>query len=103
MSYGTAPFGLCFSVAKANFALGSINFRMNQALITRSIPGRGRVTQVLFRYEERDTVWNSEDRNARVGCSSAAKLFSTCSRRGLPKKSIEAISWKRRRSLVGSG
>src|SRR6266852_5928514 len=100
MSKGTALAGFLSSGAKANLAFGSINLRINHAEVTRSTPGRGRVTHTRFRYSAGVIL-----RVSGVGdlVSEVCMVFnacSTCSRRGLPKKSMETTSWKRCRRRV---
>src|SRR6266496_639829 len=95
MSNGTASGNAPGAEAKANDADGSMNFVINQAEDTRSIPGRGRVIQVRF--------WNLFFRpegpagKAPPDSVSRANKLSARLRSGLSKKSIATISWKRRR------
>src|SRR6266702_7997358 len=101
MSNGTALAGFLSSGAKANLALGSINLRINHAEVTRSTPGRGRVTHTRFRYSPGETLPISGATDFVLGVCMAFNACSTCSRSGLPKKTIETMSWKRcRRRLI---
>src|ERR1700693_3557096 len=56
MSNGTAFGGFLSSAEKANLAFGSINLRISHAEVTRSTPGRGRVTHTRFRYSAGETL-----------------------------------------------
>jgi hypothetical protein len=49
--------------------------------MTRSTPGRGRVTQTLLRYVDRDTGAISEDRVGAFGSCNAARFLSTFAQR----------------------
>src|SRR4029077_12591870 len=100
MSNGTALGGFLSSGAKANLALGSINLRINQAEVTRSTPGRGRVTQTRFRYSAGETLLISGATDFVLDVCMAFKACSAFSRSGLPKKSMETMSWKRCRRRV---
>src|SRR6476660_7182630 len=100
MSNGTALAGFLSSGAKANLALGSMNLRISHAEVTRSMPGRGRVTHTRFRYSAGETLAIS---GATDFVSDALREFnacSTCLRRELPKKSMETIFWNRCRRRV---
>src|SRR5258705_6932817 len=103
MSNGTAFGGFLSSGAKANLAFGSINLRINHAEVTRSTPGRGRVTHTRFRYSAGETLPISGPADVVLDVCRAFKARSTCSRIGLPKKSMETMSWKRRRRRVIRG
>src|SRR6266436_8237792 len=95
MSNGTAFGGFLSSGAKANLAFGSINLRINHAEVTRSTPGRGRVTHTRFRYSAGVTLPISGVSDFVFEVCMAFKARSTCSRSGLPKKSMDTMSWKR--------
>src|SRR3984893_18388269 len=100
MSKGNAFVGFLSSEAKANLAFGSINLRTNQAEVTRSTPGRGRVTHTRFRYSAGLILPISGVSGFVFETCIALNACSTCSRRGLPKKSMETMSWKRCRRRV---
>src|SRR3954464_7768487 len=100
MSKETALGGFLSSGAKANFAFGSMNVRINHAEVTRSTPGRGRVTHTRFRYSAGETLPISGTADFVLDVCTAFNARSTCSRSGLPKKSMETMSWKRCRRRV---
>ncbi len=95
---------LVFGGENANLALGSINLRINHAEVTRSTPGRGRVTHTRFRYSVGETLPISGAADFVLDVCMAFNACSTCSRSGLPKKSMETMSWKRcRRRVIRAG
>src|SRR5882762_5331838 len=95
MSNGMALAGFLASGAKANLAFGSINLRINHAEVTRSTPGRERVTHTRFRYSAGVILPVSGVSDFAFEVCMAFNACSTCSRSGVPKKSMETISWKR--------
>src|SRR5258708_36001536 len=103
MSNGTALAGFLSSGAKANFAFWSINLRISHAEVTRSTPGRGRVTHTRFRYSPGETLSISGAADFVLDVCMAFNARSTCSRSGLAKKSMETMSWKRCRRRVIRG
>src|SRR4029077_10399491 len=100
MSNGTAFGGFLSSGAKANLAFGSINLRISHAEVTRSTPGRDRVTHTRFRYSAGETLLIPGAGDFVLDVCMAFNACSTCSRSGLPKKSMETMSWKRCRRRV---
>src|SRR5215813_6885065 len=101
MSNGMAPESRLGSSAKAKLARRSMNFLINHADETRSIPGRGRVTQVRpMKFFFRFVVGEA----GRLGVSAArARRVSTLLRSGLWKKSIAITSWNWRRRRARTG
>jgi hypothetical protein len=83
--------GFLCSGAKVNLALGSINLRINHAEVTRSTPGRGRVTHTRFQYSASETLSISAIPDFVLEVCMAFNARSTCSRSGLPKKSTETV------------
>src|SRR5437868_1059359 len=100
MSNGTALAGFLSSGEKANLAFWSINFRINHAEVTRSTPGRGRVTHTRFRYSAGEILPISGAADFVLDVCMAFRARSAWSRIGLPKKSMETMSWKRCRRRV---
>src|SRR6202040_383840 len=84
MSKGMALGGFLSSGAKANLAFGSINLEINHAEVTRSTPGRGRVTHTRLRYSADETLPISGAADFVLDVCMAFKARSTCSRSGLP-------------------
>src|SRR5215467_9239977 len=97
MSKGIAPGTSHAFLANANFAAGSMNFLMSHADETRSIPGRSRVTHVLFRNSD---AFTPRDEAGREGTLLAESLLERTMSSAFPrnaqlKKSIAAICSKR--------